>query len=127
VTQRGMTPFPVPDLERGSPQLVEATSVFLHKLTYDIPLEVYSDKAYIDQLVVVFRNEGRGWTLSVTARGWTSYYHRKRRSDIVTGRHLLSQKAPEVVELALQEVGLLKDDILNPDEDGRQWQEPEPE
>jgi hypothetical protein len=127
VTQRGMVPFPVPG-ERDQPLLVEATSVFLHKLTYDVPMRVYNDKARLDQVVVTFRNEGRGWMLSVTARGFPISTHpRKRRLDIFAGRYLLAEVAQEVVRLALWEVGLLEDDILNLQEDGRSWQESDQE
>jgi hypothetical protein len=128
--QRGMVPFPVSnDLERDHPHLVEATSVFLHKLTYDVPMQVYNNKARLDQVVVTFRNEGRGWLVSVTARGWTSPFSqtRKRRSDIFAGRHLLAKVAQEAVDLALNEVGLLPDDVMNLPNDGRLWQESDQE
>jgi hypothetical protein len=129
VTQRGMVPltFPVTGTERDHPQLVEATSVFLHKLTYDVPMRIYGNKGRLDQVVVTFRNEGRGWVLQVTARGWpiTSTPRKRRRVDIFTGRYLLADAAQEAVKLALDEVGLLPEDLLNPYEDGRQWQEPE--
>lgn len=124
MSERGMIPVAMLPEKSADPVLVDASSTFLHKLTYDVPMRVYGNTARLDQVVVTFRNEGRGWLLSVVTRGWPiSSYYRKRRVDIFAGRHLQSDVAQLCVQRALMSVGLMEEDILNPEDDGRLWRE----